>query len=152
MTEPNDPMDLTMASTKRTRENLIVEINEGTPNPKDKKTPRSILKGKKPEENDDETKHSEDDADQGIVGPPKLLRELGKDDDTIRNNLHTKFDQVHSTTASDKDQADDDQFNEIKNKDTKHTHNDNNKTYKNNENNNNDTAEASTDTNGQEEQ
>jgi hypothetical protein len=152
MTEPNDPMDLTMASTKRTRENLIVEINEGTPNPKDKKTPRSILKGKKPEENDDETKQSDDDAEQGIVGPPKLLRDLGKDDATIRNNLHTKFDQVHSTTASDEEDDDDDQLNATKNKDTKHTHNNNNKTYKNNEINNNHTAEAHTDTSGQEEQ
>ena len=68
----SEPMDTTMAVTKRTRDNSIVATAPSTPNPKDRKTPRSILKGKPIGKNKEETKEKEDDedTDEEIAAPP----------------------------------------------------------------------------------
>jgi hypothetical protein len=91
----NDPMDTTMAKAKRDRENAIVEKVAGTPNPKDRKAPRSILKGKIPKENDEETmkKKEDEETDDYIADPPNLKLDKGEGNDEIRTNLDSKFEE-----------------------------------------------------------
>jgi hypothetical protein len=136
MTETKNPPDLTMASAKRTRDNLVVEINEGTPNPKGKKAPRSILEGKKHGANDNDLTSNEENEDMDDpIGPPQLNRALGQATDTIRSNLHNKFDQVKPDDGDNDDHLDTTK----KTYDKSEQNNNKNTEYDNNNNNNNDT-------------
>jgi hypothetical protein len=59
MFEPKMPKESTMTKTKRNREDEEAKQPSTSPNPKDKKAPRSILKGKKGTEKDEKTKQQE---------------------------------------------------------------------------------------------
>jgi hypothetical protein len=136
MTELPEPMDLTMESTKRTRDNIVVETNQGTPNPKDKKAPRSILKGPKTASNDEETRMIEDEeaSDDDVIGPPQLNRARNKE--AVRSNLDTKFDTAKQTTIDEVDKNVNAKTTDIINKTQKNTPNNNN-THNHNNNNDN---------------
>jgi hypothetical protein len=60
MTETSLPKEPTMMMTKRNRDKLILEHFTPSPNPKDKKAQRSILKAKSPEAKAEETKKNEE--------------------------------------------------------------------------------------------
>jgi hypothetical protein len=133
-------MDTTMAKEKRTRESGIAEPSASTPNPKDKKAPRSILKGKVPEGNEDKTmknkeqdasdmKNTEKDAsDAPISSPPHLKRDiksnldtkfLAADNNNNNNNNNNRKTNEESTAKNHKNQSSNDEVTEEKEADNK---------------------------------
>lgn len=88
-----------MATAKRTHDNSTAKTKQGTPNPKEKKAPRSILKGKKPDANDKETMEIEGNevATDNVVHPPMINRAKGLDDALISSNLNNKFEATEHT-------------------------------------------------------
>jgi hypothetical protein len=92
-------MEMTMTTIRRTRNNLTKEQPAGTPNPKDRKAPRSILKGKIPEENEEEMKKEEEEkeeTDNKIITPPNGGCSKGLDKDAIRSKLGFTFERMNS--------------------------------------------------------
>jgi hypothetical protein len=77
-----------------------------------------------------------------LIAPPQLNRAPGKATDTIRSNLHNKFDQVKPD-----DGDNDDHLNNTKQTYDKNNQNNNKNTEYDNNNNNNDTEETQTATN-----
>jgi hypothetical protein len=106
MTEMTDPMDANATMAKRNRNPDDVEPVAGTPNPKDKKTQRSVLKGTNTKENDEKTRKNEDDkeSDDDIADPPTLKRDKGKGDDG-KANLESKFDDAKEEKHDGKDKT-----------------------------------------------
>jgi hypothetical protein len=106
----DDPMDLTMASAKRHRDSTDKELSKGTPNPQDKKHPRSIIKAKKPKENEEETsmnkanEGNDDDITDTTIMPPEIRRKHGKNNDDIKNNLSSQFEDIIKEKSTDKTQ------------------------------------------------
>jgi hypothetical protein len=91
-----------MTTIKRTRDNLTEEQPAGTPNPNDRKSPRSILKGKAPEENEEETKKKEgkEKTDDKIITPPHGSHSKGLDKDEIRSKLGFTFERMNNNKES----------------------------------------------------
>jgi hypothetical protein len=95
-----EPMKTTMTTIKRTRDNSTVERSEGTANPKDRKAPCSILKGKNQDANEEEKQKNDKKTklDDDIITPPNLRR--GKGNEDIRSNLGFTFENMNNKEES----------------------------------------------------
>jgi hypothetical protein len=125
MTETNAQAEVNTTMTKRNRENSNTGKLEGTPNPKDKKAPRSILKGKVPKENEEETTKIDGkvDDDDEIAEPPLLKRD--KVSDYFKRNLGNKFEAAitneESTAKNHKKESGNEEVKEENNEDEEQT-------------------------------
>jgi hypothetical protein len=125
MTETStEPMETTMTMTKRNCANSIVGNSGGTPNPKDKKAPRSILKGKIPKENEEETKKTKKEENE-IANPSIPTRDKGWENHDTASNLGNKFEAAiyneESTARNNKNMSSNEEVEEINdNEELKH--------------------------------
>jgi hypothetical protein len=97
----NDLMETTMATAKRNCDKTDTEQETGTPNPYEKKAPRSILKGKVRKEKDEKTMMNEEEevSDDDIAMPPAIKRDKGLVND-VKTNLISKFEQINASEES----------------------------------------------------
>jgi hypothetical protein len=84
----NDLMETTMATARRNRDKTDTEIETGTPNPHEKKAPRSIHKGKVRKEKDEKTMMNKEEevSDDDVAMPPAIKRDKGVVND-VKTNL-----------------------------------------------------------------
>ncbi len=90
-----------MATAKRNRDKTDTEQETGTPNPYEKKAPRSIHKGKVRKEKDEKTMMNEEEevSDDDIAMPPAIKRDKGLVND-VKTNLISKFEQINDSEES----------------------------------------------------
>jgi hypothetical protein len=103
MTKTSLPKQPTMTMTKRNRDNLISEHFMPSPNPKDKKAQRSILKAKSPEPKAEETKKKqEEEKITNETTQDHARNQKTMDKDQIKSTLSQKFDEINNeqTTAN----------------------------------------------------
>jgi hypothetical protein len=91
-----EPKETTMATIQSTRDNPIEGRLASTPKTKDKKAPRSILKGKNQDKNEDEKEKIEEKYEQYDDSSTSPDGRRGKvaDDEKIRNDLSFTFENM----------------------------------------------------------
>jgi hypothetical protein len=91
-----------MATANRNRDKTDAEQETGTPNPYEKKAPRSILKGKVRKEKDEKTMMNEEEevSKDDIAMPPAIKRDKGLVNNDVKTNLISKFEQINASEES----------------------------------------------------
>jgi hypothetical protein len=94
----NDLMETTMATAKRNRDETDTEQETRTPNPYEKKAPRSILKGKVRKEKDEKTMMNKEEevSDDDVAMPPAIKRDEGLVND-VKTKLISKVKQINAS-------------------------------------------------------